>query len=78
MVVVAGSPADKAGIRQGDLIIKFGTVTKVGIRGDCCDVDIFIQDNFHNLKNISDLAESSRNRAVEVTVTRARQASIFS
>ena len=29
MVVVTGSPADKAGIRQGDLVIKFGTVTKV-------------------------------------------------
>ena len=29
MVVVTGSPADKAGIRQGDLVIKFGTVSKV-------------------------------------------------
>ena len=32
MVVVTGSPADKAGIRQGDLVIKFGTVSKVRIR----------------------------------------------
>ena len=30
MVVVNGSPADKAGIKQGDLVIKFGTVSKVG------------------------------------------------
>ena len=30
MVVVSGSPADKAGIKQGDLVIKFGTVSKVG------------------------------------------------
>ena len=32
MVVVNGSPADKAGIKQGDLVIKFGTVSKVGSR----------------------------------------------
>ena len=32
MVVVTGSPADKAGIRQGDLVIKFGTVSKVNSR----------------------------------------------
>ena len=32
MVVVTGSPADKAGIRQGDLVIKFGTVSKVNPR----------------------------------------------
>ena len=34
---------------------KFGSVTK---------------DNFNNLKNISDVAESSRNRNVEVVVIR--------
>ena len=33
------------------------------------------EDNFTNLKNISDLAESSRNRAVEVVVTRDRRVS---
>ena len=32
MVVVNGSPADKAGIKQGDLVIKFGTVSKVRSR----------------------------------------------
>ena len=64
LVVVNGSPADNAGIRvsinqsqsgvcnidqsqQGDLLAKFGSVTK---------------DNFKQLKNISDVAESSRNR----------------
>ena len=29
MVVVSGSPADTAGIKQGDLVTKFGTITKV-------------------------------------------------
>ena len=56
MVVVSGSPADTAGIKQGDLVIKFGTVSK---------------ENFTSLKNISDVAESSRNRNVEVVVSRA-------
>merc|ERR1712062_912309 len=56
LVVVNGSPADQAGIKQGDLVARFGSVTKV---------------NFTNPKNISDVAESSRNRSVEVVVTRA-------
>ena len=34
---------------------------------------IIFQDNFTNLRNISDLAESSRSRAVEVTVSRDRR-----
>ena len=29
MVVVAGSPADSAGLKQGDSMTKFGSVTKV-------------------------------------------------
>ena len=55
LVVVSGSPADKAGIKQGDLISRFGSVDK---------------KNFSQLKNISDVAESSRNRVVEVLVVR--------
>ena len=79
MVVVTGSPADKAGIRQGDLVIKFGTVSKVKSRMLLMHCVIYLrnhfQDNFTNLKNISDLAESSRNRAVEVIVSRDRRVS---
>ena len=56
LVVVNGSPADQAGVKQGDLVARFGSVTK---------------DNFTNLKNVSDVAESSRNRSVEVVVIRA-------
>merc|ERR1719466_645989 len=44
LVVLEGSPADKAGIKQGDLVTKFGSVTK---------------QNFESLKNISDVGESS-------------------
>ena len=55
LVVVSGSPADKAGIKQGDLMSRFGSVDK---------------KNFSQLKNISDVAESSRNRVVEVLVVR--------
>ena len=73
MVVVAGSPADSAGLKQGDSMTKFGSVTKVGrsihlySRITISDV----QDNFTGLKNISDVAESSRGRGVEVEVVRA-------
>jgi len=55
MAVVDNSPAHSAGLKQGDLVIKFGSV---------------IKDNFTNLKNISDIAESSKNRNVEVIITR--------
>ena len=40
----------------GDLVIKFGSVSK---------------DNFTTLKNISDVAESSRNRNVQVVIMRS-------
>ena len=55
LVVLEGSPAETAGIKQGDLVTKFGSVTK---------------NNFLNLKNISDVGESSQGRAVEVVVVR--------
>ena len=55
MVVVNGSPADTAGVKQGDLVCRFGSVTK---------------DNFKQLKNISDVAEASRGRNVDVIVLR--------
>merc|ERR1712020_487693 len=55
MVVVQGSPADTAGLKQGDLVCRFGSVTK---------------DNFKQLKNISDVAEASRGRNVDVIVVR--------
>eukprot|EP00092_Neocalanus_flemingeri_P031506 GFUD01034216.1.p1 GENE.GFUD01034216.1~~GFUD01034216.1.p1 ORF type:complete len:217 (+),score=62.64 GFUD01034216.1:40-690(+) len=55
MVVLDGSPAETAGIKQGDLVTKFGSVTK---------------ENFKNLKNISDVGESSQGRGVEVVVVR--------
>ena len=46
---------ETAGIKQVDLVTKFGSVTK---------------NNFLNLKNISDVGESSQGRAVEVVVIR--------
>ena len=55
LVVLEGSPAETAGIKQGDLVTKFGSV---------------IKNNFLNLKNISDVGESSQGRAVEVVVVR--------
>ena len=55
LVVLEGSPAETAGIKQGDFVTKFGSVTK---------------DNFVNLKNISDVGESSQGRGVEVVVVR--------
>ena len=55
LVVLEGSPTETAGIKQGDLVTKFGSVTK---------------NNFLNLKNISDVGESSQGRAVEVVVIR--------
>merc|ERR1711970_803726 len=55
LVVLEGSPAETAGIKPGDLVTKFGSVTK---------------ENFLNLKNISDVGESSKGRAVEVVVVR--------
>ena len=55
MVVVNGSPADRAGMKQGDLVCRFGSVTK---------------DNFKQLKNVSDVAEASRGRNVDVIVLR--------
>ena len=33
LVVVEGGPAEGAGIRQGDLVAKFGTVTKENFTG---------------------------------------------
>lgn len=57
LVVVEGGPAEGAGIRQGDLVAKFGTVTK---------------ENFTGLKNISDVAAASKDRAVEMTVIRGQ------
>ena len=55
LLVLEGSPAETAGIKQGDLVTKFGSV---------------IKNNFLNLKNISDVGESSQGRAVEVVVVR--------
>jgi len=55
LVVLEGSPAEAAGIKQGDSVTKFGSVTK---------------ENFLNLKNIADVGESSKGRAVEVVVVR--------
>ena len=55
-VVVAGSPADRAGFRSDDLLSKFGTV---------------VRENFSSLQNLSELAASSRDRALEVVVVRA-------
>ena len=55
LVVLEGSPAETAGIKQGDLVTKFGSVTK---------------QNFKTLKNISDVGESSKGRSVEVVVIR--------
>ena len=55
LVVLEGSPAETAGIKQGDLVTKFGSV---------------IKNNFLNLKNISDVGESSQGRAVGVVVVR--------
>ena len=73
MVVVAGSPADSAGLKQGDSMTKFGSVTKVS--RSIHSLPMFtisdVQDNFTGLKNISDVAESSRGRGVEVEVVRA-------
>ena len=55
MVVVNSSPADIAGLRQDDLLCQFGTVNK---------------DNFKQLKNISEVAEASIGRNVDVVVLR--------
>jgi len=55
LVVLEGSPAETAGIKQGDLVTKFGSVVK---------------DNFESLKNIADIGESSKGRTVEVVVIR--------
>ena len=55
MVVVNSSPADIAGLRQDDLLCQFGTVNK---------------DNFKQLKNISDVAEASVGRNVDIVVVR--------
>ena len=73
MVVVAGSPADSAGLKQGDSMTKFGSVTKVSrsIHSLPRLTIPTVQDNFTGLKNISDVAESSRGRGVEVEVVRA-------
>ena len=55
MVVVNSSPADNAGLRQGDLLCQFGSVNK---------------ENFTQLKNISDVAEASIGRNVDIVVVR--------
>ena len=53
-------------IKKGfDIVLRFKLIMMI----------INFQDNFTNLKNISDLAESSRNRAVEVVVARDRRVS---
>ena len=55
LVVVPGGPAEAAGVKQGDLMCKFGSVSR---------------SNFNSLKNISDVADSSKGRPVEVVVNR--------
>jgi len=55
LVVVPGGPADTAGLKQGDLVAKFGSVAKT---------------NFKNLKNISDVAEACKDSRMEVVVVR--------
>ena len=55
LVVVPGGPAEAAGVKQGDLMCKFGSV----VRG-----------NFNSLKNISDVADASKGRPVECVVNR--------
>jgi 26S proteasome non-ATPase regulatory subunit 9 len=57
-VVVPSGPAEAAGIKQGDLMTKFGSVTK---------------ENFTNLRNVSDVAEASKDRSVEITVLRGSE-----
>ena len=57
LVVVEGGPAEGAGVKQGDLVARFGSVTR---------------ENFTGLKNISDVAAASKDRAVEVTVLRGQ------
>eukprot|EP00088_Acartia_fossae_P039757 TRINITY_DN41375_c0_g1_i1.p1 TRINITY_DN41375_c0_g1~~TRINITY_DN41375_c0_g1_i1.p1 ORF type:complete len:205 (-),score=14.65 TRINITY_DN41375_c0_g1_i1:183-797(-) len=55
LVVCPGSPAEEAGVKQEDLIARFGSVTV---------------DNFTSLKSISDVVEHSRNTAVPLTLIR--------
>jgi len=55
LVVCIGSPAEEAGIHQGDLIARFGSVTA---------------ENFESLKSISEVVEHSQNRALHVTLIR--------
>jgi len=58
LVVCSGSPADEAGIKQGDLITKFGSVDS---------------SNFTSLKSISDIVEQSRDKAISVWLLRDDQ-----
>ena len=55
LVVLSGSPADSAGLKVGDTVTKFGSVTR---------------ENFESLKNISDVGENSRGRPVDVVIVR--------
>jgi len=55
VVVCGGSPADEAGIKQGDLIARFGSVNS---------------SNFTSLKSISEVVEHSENRTLPVTLIR--------
>ena len=55
LVVVPGGPAEAAGVKQGDLMCKFGSV---------------VRSNFNTLKNISDVADASKGRPVECVVNR--------